>query len=61
MKKELPFSLMLIRRAIGKEFMIKHYKDGAVKTKYPDMWDILATVHQRKCRNLFQLEIDTCL
>ncbi|MEO8771181.1 MAG: hypothetical protein ABI402_13890 [Ferruginibacter sp.] len=54
MKKDLPFSLTLICGAIGKEFVIKHYKDGTVKTKYPDMSGIVATVHQRKCRNLFK-------
>src|ERR1700712_1516 len=54
MKKELPFSLKLIRGAIGKEFVIKHYKDGAVKTKYPDMSGIIASTRQRKCRNLFK-------
>ncbi|MEO8769395.1 MAG: hypothetical protein ABI402_04905 [Ferruginibacter sp.] len=54
MKQALPFSLTLIRGAIGKEFVIKHYKDGAVKTKYPDMSGIVATVRQRKCRNLFK-------
>ena len=54
MKKEVPLSLKLIRGAIGKEFVIKHYKDGAVKTKYPDMSGIVASTKQRKCRNLFK-------
>ncbi|MEO6671091.1 MAG: hypothetical protein ABIN36_16535 [Ferruginibacter sp.] len=54
MKKQLPFSLTLIRGAIGKEFVIKHYKDGAVQTRYPDMSGIVATPRQRKCRNLFK-------
>ena len=54
MKKELPLSLKLIRGAIGKEFVIKHYKDGAVRTKYPDMSGIVASTRQRKCRNLFK-------
>lgn len=54
MKKQLPFSLTLIRGAIGKEFVIKHYKDGAVRTRYPDMSGIVATPRQRKCRNLFK-------
>ena len=54
MKKELPLSLKLIRGAIGKEFVIKHYKDGAVWTKYPDMSGIVASARQRKCRNLFK-------
>ena len=54
MKTALPLSLKLIRGAIGKEFVIKHYKDGIVKTKYPDMSDIVASMRQRKCRNLFR-------
>jgi hypothetical protein len=54
MKKELPLSLKLISGAIGKEFVIKHYKDGVVKTKYPDMSGIVASTRQRKCRNLFK-------
>ena len=54
MKQELPLSLKLIRGAIGKEFVIKHYRDGAVRTKYPDMSGIVASPGQRKCRNLFK-------
>ena len=54
MKKELPLSLKLIRGAIGKEFVIKHYKDGAVRTNFPDMSGIVASPRQRKCRNLFK-------
>jgi hypothetical protein len=54
MKAELPLSLKLIRGAIGKEFVIKHYKDGAVKTKYPYMSEIVASAQQKRCRNLFK-------
>ena len=53
-KPELPLSLRLIRGAIGKEYVIKHYSYGAIKTKYPDMTKIIASVKQRSCRNLFQ-------
>ena len=50
---ELPWSLKQIRGAIGKEYVIKHYSYGAIKTKYPDMTRIVASTQQRKCRNLF--------
>jgi len=53
-KPKLPFSLQLIRGAIGKEFVIKHYRYGAIKTKYPDMTRIIASARQRKCRNIFK-------
>lgn len=51
---ELPFSLRTIRGAIGKEYVIKHYSYGAIKAKYPDMSNIIASSHQRKQRNLFR-------
>ena len=57
MKKEkvpLPLLYCWIRGAIGKEFVIKHYKYGTVKTRYPDMARIVASNAQRKCRNLFK-------
>ena len=55
MKKEkIPLLLTWIRGAIGKEFVIKHYRYGVVKTKFPDMTRIIASVQQRKCRNLFK-------
>ncbi len=53
-KPVLPFSLRLIRGAIGKKFVIKHYKYGIVKTKYPDMTKIIASIKQRKCRDGFK-------
>jgi len=52
-KPELPFSLCLIRGAIGKEFVIKHYSYGAIRTKYPDMTNIVPSVKQQACRELF--------
>ena len=51
---ELPWSLKTIRGAIGKEYVIKHYSYGAIKTKYPDMSKIIASTLQRKQRNLFK-------
>ena len=50
---ELPFSLKQIRGAIGKEYVIKDYSYGAIRTKYPDMTKIIASTKQRKCRTLF--------
>jgi len=49
----LPFNLTFIRGHIGKQFVIKHYSYGAIKTKYPDMTRIIASAAQRKCRDLF--------
>lgn len=54
MKHELPLSLRIVRGAIGKEFVIKYYKYGVIKTKFPDMTRIIASMQQRKCRNLFK-------
>ena len=54
----LPFSLTLIRGAIGKEFVIKHYSYGAIRTRYPDMTRIIASAKQRKCRNLFKEAVE---
>ena len=55
-KQKEPIRLLLtwIRGAVGKEFVIKHYKYGVVKTKFPDMTKIIASVQQRKCRDLFK-------
>ena len=54
----LPFSLTLVRGAIGKEFVIKHYSYGAIRTRYPDMTRIIASAKQRKCRNLFKEAVE---
>ena len=55
-KQKEPIRLLLtwIRGAVGKEFVIKHYRYGVVKTKFPDMTKIIASTQQRKCRNLFK-------
>jgi len=55
--KKLPFEYNLIRGAIGKQFVIKHYRYGIVKTKFPDMSKIRASKRQRSCRNLFSAAV----
>ena len=47
-----------IQGAVGHDFVIKHYKYGPVKTKFPDMTRIIASAQQRKCRNLFKEAVD---
>jgi hypothetical protein len=54
MKEPLPFLLQYARGAIGKEFVIKRHRNGRIKTKYPDMTRIIASMAQRKCRNMFR-------
>lgn len=44
----------MIQGAIGKKFVIKHYKWGIIQTKYPNMSNIIASAKQRKCRDLFK-------
>ena len=53
-RKKLPLSLLMIRGSIGKQFCIKHYRWGVIKTKFPDMSNIVASDEQRQCRNLFK-------
>lgn len=53
-KIRLPLSLRMIQGAIGKRFVIKHYRYGVIKTKYPDMTRIIASAKQRVRRNLFK-------
>ena len=55
-KQKQPVRLLLtwITGKVGKDFVIKHYRYGAVKTKYPDMTKTIASAQQRKCRNLFK-------
>ena len=54
MKQKLPFIYRMIRGAIGKRFVIKHYSYGVVKTKYPDMKHIIPTEAQKARRRLFK-------
>ncbi|MEP7111244.1 MAG: hypothetical protein ABI760_24825, partial [Ferruginibacter sp.] len=51
---KLSFVQRMIQGAIGKEYVIKHYRYGIIKTKFPDMTKIIAFPGQRKCRNLFR-------
>ena len=55
-KQPIPFHLTLVRGAIGKEIVIKHYKGGRkVMTRYPDMSNIKPSVKQKRQRRLFKL------
>ena len=54
MKQKLPFIYRMIRGAIGKRFVIKHYSFGVVKTKYPDMKHIIPSEAQKMRRRLFR-------
>ena len=56
-KKRLPFIYRIIRGAIGKRFVIKHYKYGVVKTKYPNMKNIIPSEAQKQRRRLFRLAV----
>ena len=51
---ELPLLYRLVWGAIGKEYVIKHYSYGAIRTKFPDMSRIVASPEQRKWRDLFK-------
>ena len=51
---DLPFSLSMIQGAIGKEYVIKHYGNSKIRTRFPDMSRIIASAKQRTCRNLFK-------
>ena len=52
--KKIPFSFTLIKGAIGKQFVVKHYRKGPIVTKYPDMTSIIASKNQEACRQRFQ-------
>lgn len=54
---KLPWLLTFVRGAIGKEYVIKHYRYGIIKTKYPDMTRIVASKAQRSCRDLFKAAV----
>ena len=52
--KKIPKHLRTIRGGFKGHFVIKHYRGGlVVMTKFPDMSGIIASVKQRRCRNLF--------
>ena len=50
----VPLHLTMVRGGFKNHFVIKHYKYGVIKTRWPDMSRIIASVQQRKCRNLFR-------
>jgi hypothetical protein len=51
----MPYYYRMIRGAIGKNFVIKHYKGGkVVRTKFLDMSGIVVTEKQRVRRDLFR-------
>ena len=52
--KEVGFLLTMIRGAIGKELVVKHYRYGVVVTRYPDMSGVGASAGQRACRDVFR-------
>ena len=55
MKKiQVSFLMRRIQGAIGKKFVVKHYRKGVVVTRFPDMTKIVASPHQRKCRDAFR-------
>ena len=56
-KKRLPFIYRIIRGAIGKRFVIKHYKHGIIKTKFPNMKNIIPSEAQKQRRRLFRLAV----
>ena len=57
MKKRLPFIYRIIRGAIGKRFVIKHYSYGIIKTKFPNMKNIIPSEAQKQRRRLFRLAV----
>ena len=53
-KHRIPKHLWYVRGGFKGHFVIKHYRGGVVvMTKFPDMSGIIASVRQRRCRNLF--------
>ena len=53
-KERLPLLQRIIRGSIGKDYVIKHYSYGAIRTRFPDMSRIIASEQQKKCRQLFK-------
>ena len=53
-RKRLPLRYRMIRGAIGKRFVIKHYTYGVVMTRYPDMKNIIPSEAQKMSRRLFR-------
>ena len=53
-RKRLPLRYRMIRGAIGKRLVIKHYSYGVVMTRYPDMKNIIPSEAQKMSRRLFR-------
>ena len=53
-QKKLPFIYRIIRGAIGKRYVIKHYRYGVIMTKYPNMKNIIPSEAQKMRRRLFR-------
>ena len=51
--KRLPLKYRIIRGAIGKRFVIKHYRYGIIMTRYPNMKNIIPSEAQKMRRRLF--------
>jgi hypothetical protein len=56
-RSKLPLSLCLVKGAIGKKFVIKHYAYGIVKTKFPKSSNVLPTAAQYNCRSNFKAAV----
>ena len=54
MKQRIPFLYTLIRGAIGKRFVIKHYSYGIIMTRYPNMKNIIPSEAQKQRRRMFR-------
>ena len=53
--EKIPFLYKMIRGAVGKRFVVKHYKGGRiVMTRFPDMSGVVATAKQKVRRDLFR-------
>ena len=53
-RPEYSMLLGMIQGAIGKEYVIKHYGNRIVLSRYPDMTKIKASKKQNACRDLFR-------
>ena len=47
----------IIQGSIGKRFVIKHYSYGIIKTKFPNMKNIIPSEAQKQRRRLFRLAV----
>ena len=52
--KQVSFLLSMIRGAIGKEFVVKHYGRQVILTRYPNMEGIKPSRKQKQRRSLFK-------